>query len=144
MHANPKRNRLITLAILGATLPGVPALAGDTGTRVTIRVPTGALPDPQKIVEALEVAGGEHQVRATVEKAQAEEVLTLELWGNWMLGQGIPQALRDSFSVLSSADIQVASLDASSRPKLEIPDDAEVTRDANGKKTIIRKIQRRP
>lgn len=144
MRAHPRSTELITLAIIATTLPGLPALAADTGTRVSIRTAEGTLPDVQKLVEALESLGAEHQARASVQKSQGQDALTLELWGNWVPGPQIAQTLRDGFPVLSSAEIEVTSLDADSRPKFGAEDGVEVTPDSKGNKTVIKKIVRKP
>ena len=127
----------IAIAVIAATVPGLSALAEDTGTRVSIRLADGkgALPQTQKVVEALEALGGDHLVRATVQKGEGQEELTLELWGNWVPDPQIPQTLREGFPGLSAAEIQVSSLDTPSRPKLDAADPDGTA----GKKTIIKK-----
>lgn len=139
---NVRKLILSTIAALTA-LPALSALAEELGTKVSIRAAKGSLPDPQQVVEALESPGGEHQVRATLRNLEGQEELTLELWGSWMPNTKIPDALREGFPGLFSAEIQVTSLDAAERPKLD-PDDAlEVTKDVNHKKKIVKRIEKK-
>jgi hypothetical protein len=97
-----------------------------------------AAPDAEKIVEALEAVGGEHQVIANLRQGSGQDELTLDLWGNWLAGSQIPQALRDGFPELATAEINVSSLDAASRPKLE----SMKLDDTGGKKKVIRKMRK--
>jgi hypothetical protein len=93
----------------------------EPGTRVTVKLAeaSGELPEAEKLVQSLEAVGGEHLVKVTRRKADGQQELTVDLWGNTVPQADIPQTLRDAFPVLSSADIQVATLEAKDRPKLD-------------------------
>jgi hypothetical protein len=110
---------LIVLSFFSLSVQASPPV--EPGTRVTVRLAqaSGELPDPEKLVESLEAVGGEHQVRVMRRKSTDTQELTLELWGNFVPQADIPQTLRDTFSVLASADIQVATLEPRDRPKFE-------------------------
>jgi hypothetical protein len=82
--------------------------------------------------------GGEHQVRVMRRKATDQQELTLELWGNFVPQADISQTLRDTFSVLASADIQVATIDPKDRPKFE--GHGQLERELHGEKGTIKKV----
>jgi hypothetical protein len=113
-------NRWVVLSCL--SLVCAPALAEETGTRVTVTLTQaqGELPDPEKMVQALNpLGGGERQVMVKRKGTETGAEVSLDLWGPTLPASEIPGALRAAFPVLKPAQIDVATLDASSRPKLE-------------------------
>ncbi len=119
MRANMWSRILIVLSFFSLSVQASPP--AEPGTRVTIQLAqaSGTLPEPEKLVESLEAVGGEHQVKVMRHKSADSQQLTLELWGNFVPQTDIPRTLRDTFPVLGSADIQVASIDPKDRPKFE-------------------------
>lgn len=120
-------------------LAGGAAWAEETGTRVEVRLASGTMPDPEKVVAALITVGsGERQVKVIRKRATGGETLTLDLWGGTVPEAEIPSTLRESFPALAPAEIQVSTLPLSEKPKLEAgegepSDDGKVIR-----KRIIR------
>jgi hypothetical protein len=129
---------LIALSLLSLTVQASPPV--EPGTRVTVRLAqaSGELPDPEKLVESLEAAGGEHQVKVLRRKAADAQELTLELWGHFVPPADIPQTLRNTFPVLGSADIQVATLDPKDRPKFE--GHGTLEKELHGEKGTVKKV----
>ncbi len=119
MRANMWSRILIVLSFFSLSVQASPPT--EPGTRVTVKLAqaSGELPNPEKMVESLEAVGGEHQVRVMRHKLADSQELVMELWGNFVPPADIPKTLRDTFSVLTSADIQVASIDPKDRPKFE-------------------------
>ena len=121
MRTNPWSRILIALSFLSLSAQAGTPPGQETGTRVTVKLSqaSGELPDPEKLVESLEAVGGEHQVRVKRRKSPEQEELTMDLWGNFVPQADVSKTLREAFPVLSGADIQVSTLDAKERPKLE-------------------------
>jgi len=119
MRANMWSRILIVLSFFSLSVQASPP--AEPGTRVTIQLAqtSGALPEPEKVVQSLAAVGGERQVKVMHHKSADSQQLTLELWGNFVPQADVAKTLRDSFPVLGSADIQVASIDPKDRPKFE-------------------------
>lgn len=121
MRANMWNRALVILGLVSLSVQAAPPAAQEPGTRVTVRLAeaSGQMPEPERVVESLEAAGGEHHVRVKRQRSSGMEELTVELWGATVPQADIPQTLREAFPVLAAADIQVASIDAKERPKFE-------------------------
>jgi hypothetical protein len=128
---------LVVLCFLSLTVQAEPPPSHEPGTRITVQLAeaTGALPDPEKLVESLAAVGGEHQVRVMRRQSAGQQELTVDLWGGTVPQANIAQTLRDAFPVLASADIQVATLDAKDRPKFEGMGDLE--KEVHGEKGAV-------
>jgi hypothetical protein len=127
----------LTPTVQASTPPGQ-----ETGTRVVVKLAesSGALPDPEKVVESLvAVGGGERQVRLTRTNENGQQQLTVDLWGNTVPQADIPQTLRSSFPGLATADIQVSTLEAKDRPHRE--GRGELVRELRGEEdgTVVKK-----
>ena len=122
MRVKTFNRSLLSVALLSLSLLALPAAAADTGTQVQVTMPSGKgeLPDAEKLVQALEAPGGEHQVEVKARKSPEQVLLTVKLWGNTVPAADIPRTLRDAFPVLAGADIQVSALDASERPQISV------------------------
>ncbi|MCY1081390.1 hypothetical protein [Archangium lansingense] len=141
MRANPWSRILVALCFFSFTVQASPPPSHESGTRVAIRLPeaSGELPEPEKMVEPLMVDGGERQVRMMRRKSPGTQELTMELWGSTVPQVDIPQALRDAFPVLASADIQVSTLDPKDRPKPH--GEGKLERELHGEKgTVVKKV----
>lgn len=139
MRANMWSRVLVVLSFFSLTVQAAPPSTQETGTRVTVRLAeaSGELPDPEKLVESLMAGGGgERQVRVIRQKSPGQQELTLDLWGDTVPQADIPKTLQDAFPVLASADIQVTTLDAKDRPKL----DGELRRELRGEKGTVKKM----
>lgn len=113
----------------------------EPGTRVTVKLAeaSGELPEAEKLVKSLEAVGGEHLVKVTRRKADGQQELTLDLWGNTVPQADIPQTLRETFPVLAPADIQVATLEAKDRPNLQ--GEGRLRRELRGEKgTTVKRV----
>jgi hypothetical protein len=137
LRANMWSRVLVVLSLFSFTVQAEPP---ETGTRValTLAETSGQLPEGEKLIESLKAAGGEHQVRVIRRKESGQQELTMDLWGNFMPQAEIPQALRDAFPVLSSADIQVSTLEVKDRPRPREACDLE--RGAPGEKGTVKKV----
>ncbi len=135
----------VVAAFTVLALSGV-ALAEEGGTRVSVTLTKaqGALPDPQKMVEALEpLGGGERQVVVKRKNTDVGAEVSIDLWGPSLPSTEIPAALRSAFPVLVQAQIQVAALDAASRPKLDdtgATTTTETTPDGKVKRIIKKRV----
>ena len=138
MRANMWSRVLIVLSFFSLSVQASPPT--EPGTRVTIQLAqaSGTLPEPEKVVESLEAVGGEHQVKVMRHKSADSQQLVLELWGNFVPQTDIPKTLRDTFPVLGSADIQVASIDPKDRPKFEGLGTLE--KELHGEKGQVKKV----
>lgn len=138
MRANMWSRILIVLSFFSLSVQASPP--AEPGTRVTIQLAqaSGALPEPEKVVESLEAVGGERQVKVMRHKSADSQQLVLELWGNFVPQADIPKTLRDAFPVLGSADIQVASIDPKDRPKFEGLGTLE--KETHGEKGTVKKV----
>jgi hypothetical protein len=131
------RLRLVAASLMALSFP---ALAADDGTRVFIQLPKerGELPDAEKMVESLVVlGGGERRVRVKQLVKETVAEVTLDLWAPTPPAQEIPGLLRESFPVLATAEIQVSTLEASSRPKHDESEGEPTVKGPDGK---VRKI----
>lgn len=114
--------QLLSLGLLSLALGALPAAAVEEGgTLVVVRLANGSgeLPEAEKMVQSLTAAGGKHPVEVKVRKTPEQHEATLKLWGPTVPQAEIPQTLRDAFPALATADIQVSTLDASERPRIE-------------------------
>lgn len=121
MRSNKWSRILIALSFFSLAAQASTPPGQETGTRVTVKLAesSGALPEAEKVVQSLEAVGGEHQVRVQRRTKDGQQELSMDLWGNFVPQADIPQTLRETFPVLSSADIQVSTLEAKDRPKFE-------------------------
>ena len=117
---------LLTVGLLSLSLLALPAAAADEagseeGTLVNVKLPAGGgeLPDPEKVVESLLAKGGKHIVKVERRKDDAQDVMSLKIWGPMVPASDIQGTLREAFPVLARADIQVSAVPASEKPKLE-------------------------
>jgi hypothetical protein len=113
---------LLSLGLLSLAFGALPAAAAEEGgTQVVVRLANGSgeLPEAERMVQSLTAAGGKHQVEVKVRKTPEQHEATLKLWGPTVPQAEIPQTLRDAFPALATADIQVSTLDASERPRIE-------------------------
>jgi hypothetical protein len=138
MRANMWSRILIVLSFFSLSVQASPPV--EPGTRVTVKLAqaSGELPDAEKLVESLEAVGGEHQVRVMKRKSPDAQELTMELWGNFVPQADIPKTLRDTFTVLATADIQVASIDPKDRPKFE--GHGTLEKELHGEKGTVKKV----
>lgn len=138
MRANMWSRILIVLSFFSLSVQASPPV--EPGTRVTVKLAqaSGELPEAEKMVQSLEAVGGEHQVRVMRHKSPGSQELVMELWGNFVPQADIPKTLRDTFSVLASADIQVASIDPKDRPKFEGLGTLE--KETHGEKGKVKKV----
>jgi len=132
---------LLWVGLLSTGLYALPAAAAEeeAGTQVSVKLSkaSGELPDPEKVVESLLAAGGEHQVKVTRQKGPESEDLTLKLWGPTVPAADIPQTLREAFPVLARADIQVSEAPASEKPKVD-----EALRQGDGTRKVRKVIKK--
>ncbi len=120
MNVKNWSRHLLSLGLLSLALGALPAAAAEEGgTQVVVRLASGELPEPEKLVQSLTAAGGKHQVEVKVRKTSEQHEATLKLWGPTVPQADIPQTLRDAFPALATADIQVSALDASEKPRIE-------------------------
>lgn len=121
MRSNKWSRILIALSFFSLAAQASTPPGQETGTRVTVKLAesSGALPDAEKVVQSLEAVGGEHLVKVQRRTTDGQQELNMDLWGNFVPQADIPQTLRETFPVLSSADIQVSTLEAKDRPKFE-------------------------
>jgi hypothetical protein len=123
MRANMWSRILVVLGFFSVTTVQAETPPGqETGTRVVVKLAesSGALPEPEKVVESLvAVGGGERQVRLIRQQEAGVQELTVDLWGNTVPQADVAQTLRTSFPVLATADIQVSTLEAKDRPRRE-------------------------
>jgi ABC-type glycerol-3-phosphate transport system substrate-binding protein len=114
--------QLLSLGLLSLALGALPAMADDEqGTQVVVRLANGGgeMPNAEKMVQSLTATGGKHQVEVKVRKTPEQQEATMKLWGRTVPPEAIAQTLRDAFPALATADIQVSTLDASERPRIE-------------------------
>ncbi len=139
MRANMWSRALVVLSFFSLSVQASPPAPQEPGTRVTVRlaVANGQLPDAEKVVESLEAAGGEHQVQVRRRQTTDQQDLTVDLWGATLPQADIPQALREAFPVLASAEIEVASIDPKDRPKFEKDCDLK---EPHGEKGTVKKV----
>jgi hypothetical protein len=149
MRANMWSRILVALCFFSLTAQANPPVTHDPGTRVSIKLAetSGALPEPEKMIEPLmAVGGGERQVRVLRRDTSGQQEITLDLWGATVPQTDIPKTLRDAFPVLASADIQVTTLDPNDRPKREGGDrlkhfEKELEKEGrDGEKRVIKKV----
>ena len=141
MRSNKWSRILIALSFFSLAAQAETPPGQETGTRVTVKLAeaSGALPEAEKLVHSLEAVGGEHLVKVTRRKADGQQELTMELWGNTVPPADIPQTLRETFPVLAPADIQVATLEAKDRPKLD--GEGRLRREIRGEKgTQVKRV----
>jgi hypothetical protein len=120
MNVKNWSRHLLSLGLLSLALGALPAAAAEEGgTQVVVRLASGELPEPEKMVQSLTATGGKHQVEVKVRKTSEQHEATLKLWGPTVPQADIPQTLRDAFPALATADIQVSALDASEKPRIE-------------------------
>jgi hypothetical protein len=136
-----KWSRALVLSLFALAAP---ALAADTGTKVSIKLASGELPEGQQVIKALEAAGtGERNVKVMVQKSDAGKEMTLELWGAFTPAAEIPSTLRAAFPQLASADIQTSELTGAPEPlrtREELDGEAETTTTTTPDgKTMVRK-----
>ncbi len=122
---------LLTVGLLSLSLLALPAAAaedagGEAGTLVSVKMPAGGeLPDPQEVVESLLAKGGKHVVKVERRKDDAQDAMSVKIWGPMVPASEVQGTLREAFPVLASADIQVSSVPASEKPKVEEGRDGE-------------------
>jgi hypothetical protein len=121
MRANMWSRVLVVLSFFSLSAQASPPTDGDPGTRVAIRLAdaSGQLPDPEKLVESLATVDGRHEVRVKRRQTEGQQELTVDIWGGTVPQADIPQTLRGAFPVLASADIQVSTLSANDRPRID-------------------------
>jgi hypothetical protein len=130
---------LIPAAAL-ALAPVIAHADDPAGVKVTITLASadGKLPQPEKMVHALEVVGdGNRQVMIRLDEADKATTTTLELWGRWAPNTEIPQLLRQAEPVLAKAEIAVSTLDPSLKPKITVPEGGD---DLPHGKRIVKKV----
>lgn len=116
------------------------ALADETGTRVVIRTSkTTAAPDPEKVVDQLVALGGKHEVLVSRHDTEDQNELTLDVWGSTLESKDIAPTLRQAFPALAAASIDVSTVPASEKPRL---DEAKLREAGGGKVKIIKKLDR--
>ncbi len=141
MRMNSWSRVLVVLGFFSLAAQASPA-DPEPGTRVTVRLAesSGALPDPEKVVESLVSVGGKHQIRVQRRQTPGQGELTLDLWGGTVPREDMAQTLRETFPVLAAADIQVLPLDPKDRPSLE----GEGAPDGAGRvRKVVKKIIRK-
>jgi hypothetical protein len=120
MNVKNGSRQLLCLGLLSLALGALPAAAAEEGgTQVVVRLASGELPEAQKMVRLLTAEDGKHPVEVNVRKTPEQHEATLKLWGPTVPQADIPQTLRDAFPALATADIQVSTLNASERPRIE-------------------------
>jgi hypothetical protein len=135
---------LLSAGLLSLGLFALPAAAAEQGTQVTVNLKPGQeLPDVEKMVQALEVSGGEHKVMVKAEKRPEGQHLTLKMWGNTVPLADIPGTLREGFPVLAQADIQASLLDPSEQPPTLEGRELEATTTADGRRKVIKKVEKK-
>jgi len=136
--------RALSLAVLAlAPFAASVARADDAHLKVTITLAAadGKLPQPDKMIHALEAVGGERQVKARLEKGDQSSTATFELWGHWAPSAEIPALLRQAQPVLAKANIQVATLDPAQKPSLDDEELGDVPAPADGHgKRVVKKV----
>ena len=135
---------LLSAGLLSLGLFALPAAAAEQGTQVTVKLKAGQeLPDPEKLVQALEVSGGEHKVFVKAEKRPEGPHLTLKMWGTTVAVADIPATLREGFPVLAQADIQASLLDPSEQPPTLEGRELETRTSADGTRRVIKKVEKK-
>lgn len=136
---------LLSAGLLSLGLFALPAAAAEQGTQVTVKLKAGQeLPDAEKLVQALEVQGGEHKVFVKAEKRPEGQQLTLKMWGTTVPVADIPATLRQGFPVLAQADIQASLLDPSEQPPtLERRELEAATTSADGTRKVIKRVEKK-
>lgn len=134
-----KWSRALALSLFALAAP---ALAAETGSKVSIQLASGELPDPQAVMKSLEaVGGGEKAVKVTRQKAPEGQSMTLELWGPFVPTAEIAATLRQAFPALATADIQVSALDTPPpTPDVRELEGTERTVLPDGRVKVIKKV----
>lgn len=130
----------MSIGAMALWLVGGTAQAEESGTRVTIQLAqtAGAMPEAEKLVQAVTAVSGERQVRVMRRDAEGASNVQLDLWGAVLPATEIPGALREAFPVLAQATIQTSTLDASQRPTVELRE-GEVETSSDGTRRVIKK-----
>ena len=131
-------SRAVALSLFALAAPALAAEEG--GAKVVIKLASGEMPEPQKVVAALEAVGdtGEKQVKVQKTKSPAGQELTLELWGPFVPAAEAAAALRAAFPALASADIQASAL--TERPAVDELRDGVRTVLPDGRVKVEKKV----